>query len=227
MITNVDRAGGFISSLLQRIGLLFVSQTDDVVPPDDTAALFHRSDTDKVRFVRGDGTATNLAEEGTLASTDNGKGASLVGVEDAGGLLTAANVEAALAEIVKKANAGMAVPVCVPVVLVKHSNGSVAARFTPGYAGKIRKITASVTDPATTGSKLATFTPYISGTTVTGGALALTSANCTPVGATVDGSAITAANSFTATDEITIVASSVTAFVEGQVVVYLFLDPAA
>lgn len=34
-----------------------------------------------------------------LASTANGKGASLVGVEDAGGLLTAATVEAALAEI--------------------------------------------------------------------------------------------------------------------------------
>lgn len=226
-ITNVDRSGGYISSLLQRIGLLFVSQTADVVPPSSTAALFHRSDTDKLRFLRGAGTATNLAEEDTLASTDNGKGASLVGVEDAGSLLSGATVEAALAELAKRANAGLAVPVCVPVVLVKHSNGSIAARFTPGYAGKIRKITASVTDPVSTGSKLATFTPYIGGTTVTGGALALTSANCATVGAKVDGSAITAANSFTSTDEITIVASSVTAFVEGQVVVYLFLDPAA
>lgn len=37
-----------------------------------------------------------------LASTANGKGASLVGVEDAGGLLTATTVEAALAEVVLK-----------------------------------------------------------------------------------------------------------------------------
>jgi hypothetical protein len=118
------------------------------------------------------------------------------------------------------------VPVSIPVVLSKHTNGSIAARFTPGFKGTIRKITASVTDPATTGSKLATFTPAIATVATTGGALALTSANCTPVGAKVDGSSITALNAFGATDEITIAASSVTAFVEGQVVIYLFLDPA-
>lgn len=162
-----------------------------------------------------------------LASVSNNKGASRVAIEDASALYTAADVEAALAEVVKKANAALGVPVCVPVVLSKHSNGSVAARFTPGMAGKIRKITASVTDPATIGAKLATFTPAIAGAAVTGGALALTSENCTPVGAKIDGSAITAGNAFTAAQEITIVASSVTAFVEGQVVIYLFLDPAA
>jgi hypothetical protein len=80
-----------------------------------------------------------------------------------------------------------------------------------------------VTDPATTGAKAATFTPAIGGSATTGGALALTSANCTPVGAGVNGSAITAANTFTATDEITVAASLVTAFVEGQGVIYLTL----
>lgn len=172
-------------------------------------------------------TDVTVASSTDLASTASSKGASLIGVQDSGSLITATTVEAALAEIVKKANAGLAVPVCIPVVLVNHSNTSVAARFTPGYAGKIRKITASVTDPVTTGAKAATFTAAVAGTPTTGGALALTSANCTPVGAKVDGSAITAANAFTAAEEITIVASSVTAFVEGQVVIYLFLDPAA
>ena len=40
-------------------------------------------------------------------------------------------------------------------------------------------------------------------------------------------SAITAANAFTSAEEITVVASSVTAFAEGQVAILLFLDPAA
>src|SRR4051794_31384258 len=125
------------------------------------------------------------------------------------------------------AESALGVPVCVPVVLARHSNGSIAARFTPGYAGVIRKISAFVIDPVTTAAKLATFTPAIGGVATTGGALALTSANCTPLGAKVDGSAITAFNVFGAADEITVAASAVTAFVEGQVVICLFLDHAA
>lgn len=113
----------------------------------------------------------------------------------------------------------------IPVVLSKHTTNSIAARFTPGFHGEIVKMTFSVTDPATTAAKLATFTPAIATVSTTGGAVALTSANCTPVGAKVDGSAITAASEFTATDEITIAASAVTAFVEGQGVLYLTLRP--
>jgi len=115
--------------------------------------------------------------------------------------------------------------IAVPVVLSKHSTNSIAARFTPGFHGEILKMTASVTDPATTAAKLGTFTPAIATVATTGGAVALTSANCTPVGAKVDGSAITALSEFSATDEITIAASAVTAFVEGQVVLYLHLRP--
>jgi hypothetical protein len=112
----------------------------------------------------------------------------------------------------------------IPIVLVRHANGSIAARFTPGFAGRIKKLSAYVIDPVTTGAKLATFTPAIGGVATTGGALALTSANCTPVGAKVDGSAVTAGYDFAATDEITLVASAVTAFVEGQVVAEMFLE---
>ncbi len=118
--------------------------------------------------------------------------------------------------------------VTVPVVLVKHTgNGTIAARFTPGFAGRITKITAAVTDPASTANKAATFTPAVAGTPTTGGAVALTTANCTPVGAKVNGSAITAGGEFGETDEITVVSSGVTAFGEGQVVLHLHLDRAA
>lgn len=189
----------------------------------------------------GDIIQSGLNGLGSLASTDPNEGASLVGVEDADENFTATDVEGVLAEIFetsaaaavtltaveKKANAALGIPVCVPVLLSKHSNGSVAARFTPGYAGKIRKITASVVDPVSTADKAATFTAAVAGVATTGGALALTSANCATVGAKVDGSAITAANAFTASQEITVAASSVTAFAEGQVVLYIFLDPAA
>jgi hypothetical protein len=112
----------------------------------------------------------------------------------------------------------------IPIVLSKHANGSIAARFTPGFAGRIKKLSAYVIDPVTTGAKLGTFTPAIGGVATTGGALALTSANCTPVGAKVDGSAVTAGYDFADTDEITLVASAVTAFVEGQVVAELYLE---
>ncbi len=188
----------------------------------------------------GDIIQSGLNGLGTLASTDPNKGASLVGVADADGNFTGEDVEAVLAELFetsadiqttltaveKKANAALGVPICVPVLLSKHANSSVAARFTPGYAGKIRKITASVVDPVTTADKAATFTAAVAGAATTGGALALTSANCATVGAKVDGSAITAGNAFTNSQEITVAASSVAAFAEGQVVIYLFLDPA-
>ena len=113
--------------------------------------------------------------------------------------------------------------IALPVTLVAHTEGSIAARFTPGYAGRIAKITESVDQVVTTGSKAATATPAIAGTPTTGGAVALTSANQTPVGAKVDGSAITAADIFSATQEITIVMTSVTAFAEGRGIFYLFL----
>ncbi len=170
--------------------------------------------------------AARLAFEAALALTTTPGGASLVGLYDVATLYTATTVEAALAEVMKKANAGLGNPISIPIKLVAHATGSIAARLTPGFAGKIRKITAYVKDPVTTAAKLATFTAAIAGTPTTGGALALTSANCTPVGAKIDGSAITAANAFSAVQEITLVSSAVTAFVEGEVVALLFLDPA-
>lgn len=88
--------------------------------------------------------------------------------------------------------------------------------FTPGYAFKVLSMAFTVEVAATTVAKAVTLTPAIAGVSVTGGVVALTSANCTPVGANVAGSAVTAANTGTAAQTFSIVGSAVTAFVEGS-----------
>lgn len=114
--------------------------------------------------------------------------------------------------------------IAIPVTLAKLANGDIVTTITPGYAGRISKMEFVVTDPATTGSKAATLNAEIGTTNLTGGALALTSANCTPLGNVVAAAAITAANKFSATDTISIEASSVTTFIEGAGVLLIYLN---
>lgn len=102
-----------------------------------------------------------------------------------------------------------------PIVLATVADGDILTTFTPGFAGKITKVDFAVTTKVTTGSKLSTLNLEIGTTNLTGGAVALTSANCTPLGAVVAGTAVTGNNSFSATDNISIEASSTTAFSEG------------
>lgn len=117
-----------------------------------------------------------------------------------------------------------------PVVLTFHqklaklANGDIVTTITPGFAGRIVKWYAIVTDPATTGSKLATLNIEIGTTDLTGGTLALTSANMTPLGAVVAGAAITAGNYFGAADTLSIEAASVTAFVEGEIDIHIVVE---
>ncbi len=101
--------------------------------------------------------------------------------------------------------------------LADISAADIVTEWIPGFAGKITKILAIVQKAATTAAKAATLNAEIETTDLTGGALALTSANCTPKGAQVEASAITAANAFTAAQKISVEASSVTAFVEGSI----------
>lgn len=110
------------------------------------------------------------------------------------------------------------------IPLAKLANGDIVTTFTPGFSGTIVGFGAIVSDPATTGSKAATLNLEIGTTNLTGGSLALTSANMTPLGAVVAATAITAANTFTATDTISIEASSVTAFVEGEINLYVVIQ---
>lgn len=70
---------------------------------------------------------------GDLASTANGEGAALVGIEDSAGLLAAATVEAALAELVVKHTVNLADPgdaAAIPVTRSAH------VAFTTGGAGE-------------------------------------------------------------------------------------------
>jgi hypothetical protein len=98
--------------------------------------------------------------------------------------------------------------------------GDIITTITPGFAGRIVKVFAVVTVPVTTASDAASLNWEIGTTNLTGGVIALTSANATPKGAVVAGSAITAANFFTATDTLSLEGSSVTDFAEGEVEVY-------
>jgi len=107
-----------------------------------------------------------------------------------------------------------------PVTLSALAN-SQSYKFTPGVAGRIKSVQFMVTTAVTTGSKAATLTAKIATVACTGGVISLTSANCTPIGAEVDGTAVTAGNTFGATDQISIDVSAVTTFVEGAGVVYV------
>lgn len=111
----------------------------------------------------------------------------------------------------------------IPIKLAKVANGDVVTNYAPGFAGAIKKVSFVVTDPVTTAGKAATINLEINTVDVTGGVLSLTSANCTPLGAVVNGTAITGNNVFTATDTISVEASSVTAFAEGEGVLLIVL----
>lgn len=111
--------------------------------------------------------------------------------------------------------------ISIPIVLATIPNGDVLTNYTPGYAFKILSVTAAVTTAASTADKLATLNLEIGSTNVTGGEVALTTASCNTLGKLTAGAAITAANTGTATDTISIEGSSVTAFVEGSIVLLI------
>lgn len=112
------------------------------------------------------------------------------------------------------------------VVLSSAVTSAVVARWTPPVAGKITKISCSAVIPVATGSKLATFTPAISGVSVSGCALNTVSSQLLTMGNAIYGTSVSGLNAFTAAQEITIVASNVTAFVEGTVMIDIFYSHA-
>jgi len=113
----------------------------------------------------------------------------------------------------------------IPIKLAKVVNGDVLTNFIPGFAGTIKKVAFAVTDPVVTAGKATTLNVEINTVDMTGGAVALTSALCTPLGAVVNGTAVTAANVFTATDSISVEASGTTAFTEGEGVLMIVMEP--
>jgi hypothetical protein len=108
----------------------------------------------------------------------------------------------------------------IPVNLANLANAQVYQVDAP-FDGTLVAANFRVTVAATTAAKAATLTAQANGTSVTGGVIALTSANATPVGAKVAGSAITGANTFTAGQTVGVVVSAVTTFIEGAGVIEL------
>jgi hypothetical protein len=92
----------------------------------------------------------------------------------------------------------------------------VITTFTPGHKFKILAVDFAVTKVVSTAAKAATLNLEIGTTNLTGGVVALTSANCTPLGTIIAGTAVTAANTGSAADTVSVEASSVTAFAEGD-----------
>lgn len=101
------------------------------------------------------------------------------------------------------------------VNLVDLSAADSLTTYTLGYKFKLLSVSFAVEKAATTAGKAATLTTSISGVAVTGGVLALTSANCTPKGVVVAGTAVTATNTGSAAATISITGSAVTPFIEG------------
>jgi len=87
--------------------------------------------------------------------------------------------------------------------------------WTPGFRGRLTKVTWVTHIPASTAAKLTTITPSIGGVNVTGGVLALTTVAANTRNKELAGTTITGNNVFTATDTITLTCSSTTAFTEG------------
>lgn len=104
----------------------------------------------------------------------------------------------------------------IPIDLVSvAANGDVVTDMRPGVYGTLEYWEFVVTKPVTTAAKLANLNLEIDTTNVTGGVLALTSANATPLGKAIAGAAITGANVLTPESTLSIEASGVTAFAEG------------
>ena len=101
--------------------------------------------------------------------------------------------------------------------LAKLANGDIVTNLHAPFAGEFLAPFAIVTDPVTTAAKAANLNLEIGTTNVSGGVIGLTSANMTPLGAVVDASAITGDNAFVAGDHISVEASGVTAFIEGEI----------
>lgn len=95
------------------------------------------------------------------------------------------------------------------------ADGDVVARFGPGFSARIQSIDFCVTDEVTTAGKAATLQLRIGGVELAGARVTLTSANCGTKGALVRGGTVVGSDRFLNTDEVTVVASDVTAFAEG------------
>lgn len=114
--------------------------------------------------------------------------------------------------------------IAIPITLANVADGDVLTTYTPAYKFKVLRVAFAITSAVTTADKATTLNIEIGTTNLTGGEIALTSANCTPLGAVVAGAAITAANTGSSSATISVEASSTTGFVEGAGVLLITIQ---
>ena len=102
------------------------------------------------------------------------------------------------------------------IALAGITDADILTSFLPGHKFKILAFDFYTTVAVTTAAKASTINLEIGTTNLTGGVISLTSATCTPKGVKVAGTAVTALNTGSATDVISVEASATTAFVEGS-----------
>lgn len=101
--------------------------------------------------------------------------------------------------------------------LAQIADGDIVTSFVPGFVGSIvRTFFVTGTVPASTGGKGSTLNFEIGTVNLVGGVITLTSALCTPMGAVIQGTAVSGSNKFDKDDVISVEASSTTAFSEGN-----------
>jgi hypothetical protein len=114
--------------------------------------------------------------------------------------------------------------VSIPVPLAGLVTGDIVTTYTPGFAGTIVKISAVVTVATTDVDADATINMEIGTTNLTGGVVTLADSTVTPRGAVIDGTAITAANVFTAVDTISVEAVVTNAFTDGEITLLIVIQ---
>lgn len=171
-------------------------------------SYFITNGNDKVLEVIAGGSGAQFSFGASLVTITNNTGATIV-------------VGTSIDVFLNQVDGNSAETFAFPLNLASITAADIVAAFRPGVDGYIENVEVIVNIPATTGSKLATVTPKIGAVAVTGGVVALTSANMTPMGARVAGTQVTALNRITKKDALTITASAVTAFVEGSATLFV------
>lgn len=106
--------------------------------------------------------------------------------------------------------------IAIPITLANIADGDIVTTYTVGYKFKVLSASFLVTTAATTPAKGSTLNLEIGTTNLAGGVITLTSANCTPLGNVVAGTAVTGDNTGSASATISVEASATTTFIEGE-----------
>jgi hypothetical protein len=156
-------------------------------------------------------------------------GAALITVTNLSGATWAANSKVSLEIDQQPGNSAELVEI--PLVLSTIAAGNIftqpnGAGFRFGMIGTLEYYEVLVKSPVITAAKAATIQPTINGVAVTGGALALTSALLTPANLIVPAPLITGLNALKAASFLGFVASGVTPFADGEIMISLRLREA-